>query len=134
MKSKRAFIALCLIVALVGCSNESNSSEPILSDIVGLSLDRPMLDEIPEASLWMTQDISSSVGREPTFDATQIDSDYWTIVAACADAEALKDISVIEIAVLPTELITAGIREQVAEREFDDAVACDTEPPRPFRG
>lgn len=72
----------------------------------------------------LTQDVSVAVGREPTFTEPDLESTLWTVVAACADADDVNEATVLEVAVIPTDTLTAAVARDVSDGVFADTVSC----------
>ena len=110
-----AAIALFVCFALAACSGTGHPPR----DLVGKTLSE-VEGVLPVDALYLVQDASKSVDREPSYDSSQMQSDRWTIVAACASEATVEVSSTIELAVVPSDLYP-----QAKSLDFDDAVACE---------
>lgn len=107
--------ALLLCCTLTACSGATHPP----ADLVGKNLSE-VEGLLPDDALYLVQDVSTAVDREPSYDSSQMESDRWTIVAACSNEPTIEASGTIEIAVVPSDLYP---RAQALD--FDDAVACE---------
>jgi len=99
---------------MTACSTPGHSP----NDVVGKTLSA-VNETFPDDALFLVQDASAAVGRQATYNSSQLESDLWTIVAACSSAPTVEASETIEIAVIPTD-------EWHGEQEgFYQTVACE---------
>jgi hypothetical protein len=82
---------------------------------------------LPDGVTTAVLDASVLFGAEGSYD-NQSDwgSSQWTVLALCADAPALEAASTAQIAVAPSDLLTADDERAAREGEYESkTVACD---------
>ncbi|HTL40527.1 MAG TPA: hypothetical protein VL294_03545 [Pseudolysinimonas sp.] len=117
---------LCGVVLLAGCTP---SAVPPAS-LIGATLDTLTAGPGADATL-LVQDASPRVGATPSYSGDPDLDAAWRIVAICTSDPDVAKSAQIEVAVLPDDLVTAGVDAEVASGDFRDAVDCAG---RPYHG
>lgn len=109
---------LATTLVLTGCSAGLDTTDGVGKDLAVVS------EAMPEQSTLLIQDASPRVGEEATYSDAS-DQQQWVVVAICADAEQLKDTTSVEVAIILKDSFTKTIKAELADGNFDDAVACE---------
>lgn len=70
------------------------------------------------------QDLSVIVGREPSYTADEMQSDQWTIIAACADDEYITQASEINVGVVPKDAVDDDDIGEAQRGGFNHLIGC----------
>ena len=129
MRTSLAAGALALIAAaLTGCVPTHTPVAP--SDVIGETLDA-LSDTVLANATLLVQDASPRVGEQPSYTGEPDLDGLWVIVAACSSDRDLATSVEVEVAVLPSASVTAGVEADIDDGQYRDAVDCSG---RPYRG
>ena len=127
VRALTAAVATALIAAatLSACSPPPRPAPVAVADLIGEPL-TAAVDALPARVTLFIQDVSPLVGLKSTY-RDGSDAQRWTIVAACADVDDVKNASSVEVAVVP--LPSDQVRDATSVTDpFDRAVDCEGRP------
>lgn len=113
-------LLVALIASLSAC--EGTDGEQV-SELRGRPIGA-LQEEREDDSTVAIQDLSAIVGREPSFTASEIQSDRWIIIAACADDESIRQADDIQVGVVPKDALDNEIVKRAQQGEFDSLIGC----------
>ncbi|MFC8597473.1 hypothetical protein [Isoptericola sp. NPDC057191] len=96
-----------------------------VKDAPGQTLD-VVNEHVPDDASFVIQDVSPVVGVAASFDESN--TDEWTLLAACADAQVIDQAATIEVSVVPSSRVTNEVRSKIEAREFGETVGDCTAP------
>ena len=81
-------------------------------------------EEMGDDSTVAIQDLSTIIGREPSYTADDMQTDLWIIIAACADNKSIGQADNIQVGIVPRDALDDDIAKRAQQVEFDSLIGC----------
>lgn len=123
VRAAGATTATLLVLGLAACTGTTGTgTKP--QTIVGRSFAEAE-QALPDDAVFLVQDVSPLFNMQPSYTDSQFGSSRWTVVAACADADLLEESSTVEIAIAPSESLTATELSNARNGDYSDSIVCN---------
>ncbi|GAA2465647.1 hypothetical protein [Agromyces soli] len=122
-----AIAAIAAALAVAGCASAPDLAP---SELVGAPLDR-LTGAVGDEVQLLIQDASPRLGLAASYAFDHGGDSAWTIMAICSSGSNVLEPGSVEVAVVPSESVTAEVEAELRAGDWSDATDCDG---RPHRG